>query len=228
MGRAERKNKEGRRPREKILASGPESLDDAELVALVLGSGTRNNNVREIARRLLRRAGGLRRLALASAGEMMSFNGIGPARAARLQAVVALAGRLSEARLAPGDRIKCSRDVFDHFHFRLRDLKKEVFLILLLDSKHRMMREIRVSEGSLTASIVHPREVFNSAIRESAGSILAVHNHPSGDPTPSCEDFEVTKRLKEAGRLIGIHLLDHVVLGDGRFVSFREHCLIDW
>jgi len=159
---------------------------------------------------------------------MMALCGIGPARAARLKAVVTLAQRLGERRLAPGMAVKSSRAVFDHFHLRLRDSKREVFLVLLLDSKHRVIREERVSEGSLTASIVHPREVFQAAISELAGAILAIHNHPSGDPTPSAEDFEITRRLKDAGDLLGIQLLDHVILGDGEFVSFREHRLLDW
>lgn len=214
--------------RENILYCGDRSLDDADLVALILGSGTAGIRVRELALEMLDRCGGLRAFAAMSGFEMMTFEGIGPARAARLQAALALARRLHERRLDPGERLRSSRDVFDHFHLRYRDLKKEIFMILLLDTKHRVIREERVSEGSLTASIVHPREVFKPAISEQAGAILAVHNHPSGDPTPSREDFEITRRLKEVGSLVGIDLLDHVIVGDGDFVSFREHRLINW
>jgi DNA repair protein RadC len=220
-----------REPRETILSRGGRDLDEAELLALILGSARsarRRRVVRSLAAALLEHSGCLRRLSTMKAAEMMDFRGIGPAGAARLLAAFALARRLFERRIDPGVRVRSSRDVFEHLHLRLRDHKKEIFLVMLLDSKHRLIREERVSEGSLTASIVHPREVFKPAISELAGAVIAVHNHPSGDPTPSNEDFEITRRLREAGQVIGIQLLDHVILGDGEFVSFREHRLIEW
>jgi DNA repair protein RadC len=116
--------------------------------------------------------------------------------------------------------------VFRHFHERLRDRKKEVFLTLLLDAKNRVLREIQVSEGSLNASIVHPREVFAPVIRESAAAVLFVHNHPSGDPTPSREDLELTGRLREAGTLMGVRVLDHIIIGNGRYMSFADQGLM--
>jgi len=221
-------NGSDRNPRKRILAQGGTLLDDADLLTLILGQRTTLENARDVADRILSSPGGLRGFTNRSAKEMMALRGIGPSQAARLKAVVTLSQRLGERRLSPGMSVKSSRAVFDHFHLRLRDAKREVFLVLLLDSKHRIIREERVSEGSLTASIVHPREVFQAAISELAGAIVAIHNHPSGDPTPSAEDFEVTRRLKDAGELLGIQLLDHVILGDGEFVSFREHRLLEW
>lgn len=127
-----------------------------------------------------------------------------------------------EERLQPGDAFLNPRQIFDHFHSRLRDLKKEVFCVVLLDARHRIMGEERISEGSLTSSIVHPREVFVPAVRESAGAIVFVHNHPSGEPTPSEDDIAVTRRLERAAELLGIRVLDHVIVGDGEYASFKE------
>jgi DNA repair protein RadC len=128
--------------------------------------------------------------------------------------------------LRPGERFTSSAEVFRHFHERLRDHRKEVFLALLLDGKNRVIREVKVSEGSLTASIVHPREVFAPVVRDSAAAVLFVHNHPSGDPTPSREDIEITTRLREAGELMGVRVLDHIIIGSGSYVSFADRGLI--
>ncbi|MHC4941487.1 MAG: RadC family protein [Planctomycetota bacterium] len=215
-------------PREKILLHGGDSLSDAELIAILIGSGTRALGAGELAARLLKDADGLRGLSTRKGNELMDLTGMGPARAARLMAVFSLARRLNAMPLWPGFKVRSSRDVFAHYSPLLRDRKKEVFIVLLLDSKNRLLREERISEGSLTASIVHPREVFQAAIRESAAAILALHNHPSGDPSPSREDYDVTRRLKDVGDLVGIGLVDHVILGEGRFISFREHKLMDW
>jgi len=116
--------------------------------------------------------------------------------------------------------------VYEHFHERLRDHKRELFLALLLDSKNRLLREVRISEGSLTASIVHPREVFAPVVREAAAAVLFVHNHPSGDPQPSREDLEITRRLKEAGDLMGVRVLDHVIIGSEGYVSLADRGLL--
>ena len=215
-------------PRERLFMEGEEALADPDLLALILGIQGRHRDARKAAADLLQQAGGLRALSRRGMGEMRAGNGIGPARAARLAAFFALARRLETSPLRRGMRVRCSRDVYEHFSSQCRDLEKEVFLVLLLDTKHRVIREERISVGSLSASIVHPREVFQPAIRESAGAIVAVHNHPSGDPTPSREDYEITVRLKDVGDLVGIHLLDHIVLGEGTFVSFREDRLVQW
>jgi DNA repair protein RadC len=157
----------------------------------------------------------------------MAVPGVGTARAARIQAALALARAMSRERLPRGAAMRTAQDIFDRFHLELRDQKREVFISVLLDGKNRVIREDRVSVGSLTSSIVHPREVFNTAIRESADAVVFVHNHPSGDPTPSLEDLEITRRLVEVSRLVGIRVLDHIVIGDGEFVSFHERGLLD-
>jgi len=141
-------------------------------------------------------------------------------------AVGELARRLAATPLRHGERFTTSAEVFAHFHERLRDRRKEVFLTLLLDSKNRLLREVQVSEGSLNASIVHPREVFTPVVRESAAAVLLVHNHPSGDPTPSREDLELTGRLREAGELMGVRVLDHVIIGSGCYVSLADRGLL--
>lgn len=216
------------RPREKLLARGAEALTDAELLALVLrtGEATAQLSALDQARLLLGRFGGLRQLACAGTSELCELKGIGPAKAAELQAVFQLARRFSAEELRPGARFTCAEEVFRHYHERLRDRKKEVFFSLLLDSKNRIIREVQVSEGSLTASIVHPREVFAPVVRESAAAVLFVHNHPSGDPTPSREDLELTTRLREAGTLMGVRVLDHIIVGSGRYVSFADRGLM--
>ncbi len=220
---------ENERPREKLLHRGAASLSDAELLALILRTGDAATATSAIdhARQLLSRFGSLRQLAGATTAELCQLKGIGPAKAAELQAVFEISRRFGTAELRPGDRFTCSQEIFGHYHERLRDTKKEVFLALLLDSKNRLIREVAISEGSLTASIVHPREVFVPVIRESASAVLFVHNHPSGDPTPSREDLEITTRLRQVGELMGVRVLDHIVIGSGRYVSFADRGLFD-
>ncbi len=216
------------RPREKLLARGPESLSEAELLALILRTGDAASGTSAVdqARVLLDRFGSLRALARANAVEMCRTKGIGPAKAAELLALFELARRFAGETLPPGARFTSSEEVFRHYHERLRDRRKEVFLALLLDSKNRVLREVQVSEGSLTASIVHPREVFAPVVRESAAAVLFVHNHPSGDPTPSREDLEITGRLQEAGILMGVRVLDHIIIGSDSYVSFVDRGLM--
>jgi len=219
---------EAERPREKLLLSGPAPLGDSELLALILRSGSSSPRVSalDLARQLLQHFGSLRSLTMATATELSAFAGIGAAKAAELLALGELARRLATTPLRPGERFTTSQEVFCHFHERLRDRRKELFLTLLLDSKNRLLREVQVSEGSLNASIVHPREVFAPVVRESAAAVLLVHNHPSGDPTPSREDLELTGRLREAGELIGVRVLDHVIIGNGCYVSLADRGLL--
>jgi len=218
---------ESARPRERLLARGPEVLNDAELLALILrsGSAAEGNTAVDMARKLIGHFGDLRRLAAATIAELCAFAGIGPAKAAEIQALFELARRFARSEIRPGTRLTSSQDVFDHFHERLRARRNEVFISLLLDSKNRLLREVQVSEGSLNASIVHPREVFAPVIRESAAAVLFVHNHPSGDPTPSREDIELTARLRDAGELMGVKVLDHIIVGNGDYVSFCDRGL---
>lgn len=216
------------RPREKLLYAGPAALGDTELLALVLRTGhsSPRTSALDLARHLLTCFGSLRALTGATTAELCTIPGIGPAKAAELLAAFELARRLASSPLRPGERFTTSGEVFAHFHERLRDYRKEVFLTLLLDSKNRLLREVQVSEGSLNASIVHPREVFAPVVRESAAAVLLVHNHPSGDPTPSREDLELTGRLREAGELMGVRVLDHVIIGRGCYVSLADRGLM--
>lgn len=171
---------------------------------------------------LLYRLDGLQGLSNRSVEELCRTSGIGPAKAAQLKAAIELGKRVLAAPLSSGTRIASSADLFRHYYPLLRDLRREVFKVLLLDAKHAVIREATVSEGSLTVSVVHPREVFNLAVRESAAAVIFLHNHPSGDPTPSEEDRTLTARLVAAGDLIGIQVLDHLIIGDGRYTSFAD------
>ncbi len=213
----------GERPREKLLDGGPAGLTAAELLAVVLRTGSEGESVLDQARAILEAAGGsLRGLARLSLAELCRVHGVGPAKAAQLLAVVELAKRFGEEEFAPGVAFSGSRDVYAHFRERLAHERHECFYTVLLDNKHRKIRDVCVSQGSLTASIVHPREVFLPVIRESAAAVILVHNHPSGDPTPSAEDLDITRRLREVGELMGVRILDHIVIGRGRYVSFVD------
>jgi DNA repair protein RadC len=176
----------------------------------------------QVAIELLDRVGGVGGLVRCGVEELCATHGVGPAKAAQLKAAVELGRRSMAAPLSTGMRISTSGEVFRHFHPALRDLKHEIFKVVLLDAKNTVVKETTVSEGSLTLSVVHPREVFALAVRESAAGILFVHNHPSGDPMPSLEDRQLTDRLAAAGRLLGIRVLDHLIIGDGRYVSFAD------
>ena len=213
---------ESERPRERLLREGPGVLSDAQLLAIVLQSGRRDASALQVAMELLRRVNGVQGLANQAQGELRRVPGIGPAKAAQLKAAIELGKRALSLPLSTGTRISSSADLYHHYYPRLRDLRHEVFKILLLDAKNTIIRDATVSEGSLTLSVVHPREVFNLAVRESAAAVIFLHNHPSGDPQPSREDRVLTSRLVDAGELLGIQVLDHVILGDGRYISFAD------
>ncbi len=210
------------RPRERLEAKGPEALSDAELLALLLRSGGPGRPAARVAAALLERHGGLLGLAAAGARELGAEPGIGPAQRAAIRACLELGRRVAARRLAPGTPLRGPADVYRHFHPSLRHASHERFLVLLLDGRHRVMRHELVSQGTLTASLVHPREVFRPALREAAAAIVLVHNHPSGDPTPSPEDREVTTRLARAGELLGVWVVDHVVVAERGYASLRE------
>jgi len=213
---------EGERPRERLLREGPEALSDAQLLAILLRVGREDASAVQVAMELLERSSGLGSLASQGVDELCRVSGIGPAKAAQLKAAVEVGKRVMAAPLSTGTRIGSSRELFAHYYPRLRHLRHEVFKIVLLDAKHAILRDATVSVGSLTLSIVHPREVFTLAVRESAAAVIFLHNHPSGDPEPSAEDRALTERLVSAGRILGITVLDHLVIGDGRYVSFAD------
>lgn len=217
---------EHERPRELLLSNGPQGLSDAQLLAILLRIGRPDLSAVGVAMDLLARLEGLRGLANRSLQELCVVPGIGPAKAAQILAAVELGKRALSTPLTAGLRIRQSQDIFHHYYPLLRDLRHEVFKALLLDAKHGLIRDMTISEGSLTVSIVHPREVFNLAVRESAAAVIFVHNHPSGDPHPSEEDHALTRRLMAAGEILGIRVLDHIVIGDGRYVSFADEGLL--
>ena len=209
-------------PRERIFFAGPSALTDAELIALLIGTGRVGEDVFQLARLTLERLGGLRALSESHPSELLGIPGFGRAKATRIFAAVELGRRICGQRWELGEPFSSSRQVFSHYHYRLRDQKRELFIVAFLDSRHRLIGEQEISRGSLVASIVHPREVFRAAIRTAAASVICVHNHPSGDPTLSHEDLAITRRLHRAGQTIGIEVVDHVIIGDGEYCSFVD------
>ncbi|MBB3867603.1 JAB domain-containing protein [Geobacillus sp. NFOSA3] len=210
------------RPRERLLSSGPESLADHELLAILLRTGTKEESVLQLAHRLLKHFEGLRLLKDATIEEITSIKGIGTTKAVQILAAIELGRRIS--RLSYNGRyvIRSPEDGAKYVMEDMRFLSQEHFVAIYLNTKNQVIHRKTIFIGSLNASIVHPREVFKEAIKRSAASIICVHNHPSGDPTPSREDIDVTKRLAECGRIIGIELLDHLIIGDQKFVSLKE------
>jgi DNA repair protein RadC len=210
------------RPRERLLRYGPETLTDGQLLAVLLGSGHAGGTALDVGVDLLNRVGGLRGLGQQGVRELCVVPGVGPAKAALLKAAFEIGRRAAAAPLTTGQRVRSSQDVFQHYWPLMRGLRREVFMAVLLDGKNAIIRDIMVSVGSLTLSIVHPREAFVPAVRESAAAVIFVHNHPSGDPEASPEDRSLTKRLVSVGEVMGIRVLDHVIIGDGRYTSFAD------
>ncbi|MCD1258206.1 DNA repair protein RadC [Paenibacillus athensensis] len=211
------------RPRERMLKYGAEMLSNAELLAVILRTGTYSESAVRLAERMLSECGGLRKLVDMSKDQLTQIRGIGQAKALQIQAGIELGRRLSKSKLEENVTIRSPKDAADLVMEQLRYLQKEHFVCLFLNTKHRVVAQETLSMGSLNASIVHPREVFRAAIKRSSAAIICVHNHPSGDPMPSPEDIEMTQRLSEAGSIIGIEVLDHIIIGDQKFVSLKEH-----
>ena len=214
------------RPRERLLKYGAESLSDAQLLAIILRTGGGGKGVMALAMELLDRFKELKEIDCASTADLSSVKGLGTAKIAQMKAAFALGKRLMSESLDGNNAFSSSRMVYSYFAPRFKNLKKEVFLSLLLDTKNRLIKEVKVSEGTLTNSLIHPREAFREAIRESAAAVLFVHNHPSGDPEPSRDDIAVTERLKATGDIVGITVLDHVIIGDGTYVSLKEKGIV--
>jgi DNA repair protein RadC len=221
------------RPRERLIHRGADALSDTELLAILLRSGPRGSSVVDLARRLLSSFdGNLAQLAAANLTELCAIHGIGMAKAVEIRAAFTLAARLAETQVLKRPRLESPIEVTTLMREHFRNLKQEEFHALLLDTKHALIRDELVTIGLLDRSQVHAREVFRTAIRESAARILLVHNHPSGDPTPSSQDIACTRELVAAGKLVGITVLDHVVVGHRsperikEYVSFREENLL--
>lgn len=208
------------RPRERLEKQGPSSLSDAELLAVILKTGNKEENVIDMSNRLISKYG-IDKLSSCSLKELQEIKGIGKAKASQILALFEFNKRHHLAK-QNGRPIRSAKDVFEYASSKLNGLAQEYFMILHLDSKNRIIKNETVSIGTLNSSLIHPREVFKSAIKESANSIILVHNHPSGDPTPSEEDEQITERLFDAGELLNIKVLDHVIIGTEKYYSFKE------
>jgi len=216
----------GERPRERLLKLGSEALSAQEILAVILGRGTKGESVMMTSQKLLSRFGNLKGVANASVEELIQTTGIGPAKATQIKAALELSRRLeADASEKPRRILKSPEDVAAEVRSQLKGKKKEHFLVLCLDTRNRLINRKLVSVGSLDTSIVHPREVFNEAVSSCAASVIFAHNHPSGDPEPSKEDVELTKRLAKAGEVMGIDVLDHIIVCDKGFVSLKARNL---
>ena len=213
---------ENERPRERLLREGAAAMTEAQLIAVILRTGAGGRSALDLAMELLDRFGALRNLEQASLAELSAIRGIGKAKAAQLRAAAELGRRMFRETAPKGPAFTAGRDVHAFVFPKVQGLMKEVFYCLMLDVKNRLIREVRISEGTLSASLVHPREAFRDAIRESAASVIFVHNHPSGDHTPSREDILITEKLAAAGDTVGIRVLDHIIVADSGYTSMLE------
>lgn len=214
------------RPRERVLRDGVHALSNQELLAIILRTGTHSESVLQLAARVLHDFQGLHHLKDAAIEELQKIKGIGKTKAIQLIATIEFGRRISQLPQQERYVIRSPEDGANYLMDEMRFLTQEHFICLYLNTKNQVIHQATVFIGSLNASIVHPREVFKEALRRSAASMICFHNHPSGDPSPSREDIEVTKRLVECGRLIGIEVLDHIIIGDQRFTSLKEKGLV--
>lgn len=211
----------GERPREKLLFYGAQFLSNEELLAIILRTGNKDSNVVELSYRIIHSVGGLNGLFKASAKELMKVKGVKEAKATQILAMCELYKRFKVSELT---QVKISKpsDVAELVLDELRMLRQEVLILITLDTKNKVISKKEIFKGELNSSLVHPREIFREAVKDSAASIIICHNHPSGDPTPSRDDINITTRLKECGKMMGIELLDHLIIGDNRFISLKE------
>lgn len=200
------------RPREKFLKLGPHSLSEAELMAIILRTGTKNENVVDMSNRLIKEYS-LEKLFDCSLRELQEIKGIGPSKAMQILAISELGKRYNNSK-SPIKKITSAKDVYNNFKEKLQNEKQEHFYVLILNNANNIVKEELISKGIIDSAILHPREVFKPAIKNSASKIILVHNHPSGNPNPSPEDIEITKQLIEAGDMLNIKVLDHVIIGD--------------
>lgn len=210
------------RPREKMILNGPTSLSDSELLAILLRTGTKDLNAVDLSRQILNdEVEGLKALMDMSIEELCNIKGIGIGKATVIKAALELGKRISKNKIK---KISINKpwDVYENYIEDLRYLKKEIFKAILLNTKNEIITDSNIFVGTLNSSIVHPREVFNEAIKRSANSIIIMHNHPSGNPAPSEQDKMVTNRLIKCGQIIGIDILDHIIIGDGCYFSFKQ------
>lgn len=212
------------RPREKMAANGAAVLTDAELIAILLRTGTAEKSAIDIASEMTADGGLYKRLAgITRLNELTNIKGLGQAKAATVLAALEIGRRIASAKPIEKIHLSCPQDVADFLMPRLRYAAKEQFVVILLNGKNKVIGTEVVSEGSLSSSIVHPREVYAPAMLHHAAAIMVAHNHPSGDPKPSLEDEEVTRMLSRSGKVLGIPMIDHVIIGDGNYYSFLEN-----
>lgn len=217
---------ENERPREKLLKYGAETLSNGELIAIILRTGSSSEDILNLSNRVLKETGGLNGLLASDAHEFLSLKGIGAAKAAQLMALAEISKRFRTFRSGEEYKITQPKDAAELLMEDMRYLKQEHLKVIMLNTKNTVITVKSVSVGSLNSSIVHPREVFCEAIKKSSASIIISHNHPSGDPSPSSEDISLTQRIKESGKLLGIELLDHIIIGNGNYVSLKEKGII--
>jgi len=214
------------RPRERLVKYGPEALSNAELLAIILRVGTAEYSAIGLAEHMLSKFGGLKGIAAASVEDLSTIKGLGTAKGTQVKAMVELGKRLAASVGPSRPSIRCPQDAVDLLMPELRDQPQEHFKGIFLNNKNEVLKIRTITVGSLNASVVTPREVFREAISCNSASVIVAHNHPSGDPTPSKEDIDVAKRLVQAGEYVGIEVLDHVVIGDGRWISLKERGLM--
>ncbi len=215
------------RPRERLQRLGPASLSTQELLAAVLGRGIAGESVMITVQRLIDRFGNIQGIALASVEELSRVRGIGLAKACQIKAAFELANRWNQAaQTSAKQAIKNPEDAYNEIKSKSRGEMKEHFWAILLNTRNQIIKTVEISVGSLDSSIVHPRELFKEAISASASSIIAAHNHPSGNPEASQDDIKLSRRLKEAGELVGIEMVDHIIVGDGKFISMKREGLL--
>lgn len=214
------------RPRERLIKYGAEVLSNSELLAILIRVGTKDESAIKIAQRMVSTNEGLQYVSTSTVQELSEIKGIGAAKASQIKAAIELGRRLRNFRTDHRVKINRPQDAIEILMEDMRYLKNEHLRVIFLNTKNIIIDVKDLSIGSLNSSVVHPREIFSEAIRKSSSSIIVCHNHPSGDPTPSQEDINITKRLHEVGKLIGIDLLDHLIIGDGNYISLKEKGII--
>ncbi len=219
---------EDERPRERLVRYGADKLSDAQLLGILIGTGDSRTgkNAIDLSRDLLKKFEDFQSIDSASVNELCSVSGVGTAKAAQIKAALELGKRMASKKSGSKQKMNTSRALVDHYAPFLKNLKKEIVKVVLLNPKLHIIKDLTISEGSLNASIVHPREVMIPAIKESAAKIVLIHNHPSGDPTPSQADIEITHRVTKTGEIIGIPLVDHIIIGGMDYYSFADEGLI--
>ena len=215
------------RPREKLYSHGPEALSNEELLAIIIRTGNKKDSAIDLARKILSRDNrGLVYLRDTTLQELMETKGVGECKAAQILAAIEIGKRLNFKEALSKVKVNEPSTIANLYMDEMRYLQKEHFRVVLLDTKNQIIVTEEISVGTLNASIVHPRDVFKVAIKRNSNSMILIHNHPSGDPAPSNEDINITNRLIEAGNLIGIKVLDHIIIGDNRYISFKEKNII--